>query len=322
MAADVLVTGSAGFLGSALARRLQDRCVPCDLKIGCPASVYCAPERLAGIKVIVNCAAVQLFTPGFNLYDYSSFHETNVVLLRQLAKAAQEVGVRKFIHISSDMAYGLPQGRPFRETDELRPVGLYGRSKKEGEAVLHEVAGIPVLTIFRPRVIGGPGRGGLFQLLGKLARKGLPLPLFGRGHNLYQMIHVDDFAALILEAIDEDRPGTFNAGNTAVTSLRQKVQVAARCCGRIRPLLVPIPNFVVKAGCRCLYACRLGPLHPEQFLTAASDFTLDLSRALTSFRWRPTFTDDDVIEDSFRQTDPVADTCAREAEFDRAATSN
>jgi dTDP-glucose 4,6-dehydratase len=297
--ADVLVTGSCGFLGSVLARRLGQRCTPCDVKIGIPAAKYFDPRSLEGVEVVVNCAAVQLFTPGFNLYRYSSFQETNVNMPLRLAEAARKAGVRKFIHISTDMVYGLPRGRPFQEDDELQPVGLYGRSKKDAEAALRGMTGFDVLTIFRPRVIGGPGRGGLFQLLARLAKKRLPIPLFGKGHNLYQMIHVEDFTTLILEAIQENRPGTFNAGNTKITTLREKVLVAARCCGNCKPWLVPIPNGLATAGCRCLYGCHLGRLHPEQYLTAARDFTLDMTRTLATFRWRPERGDDDVIADSF-----------------------
>jgi nucleoside-diphosphate-sugar epimerase len=47
-------------------------------------------------------------------------------------------------------------------------------------------------TIFRPRLITGPGRLGILERLFRLIRAGLPVPLIGGGNNRYQMVSVQD----------------------------------------------------------------------------------------------------------------------------------
>jgi nucleoside-diphosphate-sugar epimerase len=302
----VLVTGSAGFVGSAVVRRLGDRAMLCDTKIGRPISAVVRCPGFAHLDAIVHCAAVQLFTPGVDLYTYETFHRGNVVVLDELLDAAIAVGVRKFIHVSTDMVYGVPTVCPIPESAELRPVGHYGRSKREAEALVHAAtARIPTVTILRPRVIGGPGRGGLFVTLARLARARVPIVLVGSGHNHYQMLHVEDFADLIVEALDRDVPGTFNAGAAEVTSLREKVALAARCLG-VRAAFVPMPERVAVVACTVLHRLHLGPLHPEQYRTIGHDFVLSLERTLRHFFWRPRYTDSDIIKDSFRPLSATA----------------
>ncbi len=60
----VLVTGSTGFLGTAGARRLGPRLVPCDLTLGRSIRTVVGSPEFASVEAVVHCAAVQLFTPG------------------------------------------------------------------------------------------------------------------------------------------------------------------------------------------------------------------------------------------------------------------
>lgn len=296
----VLVTGSEGFVGTAVRRRLGNRVIPCDTKIGLPIDRVIRSPEFARVHTVIHCAAVQLFTPGVNLYDYQTFHRGNVAVLADLLDACIRAGVRKFIHISTDMVYGIPDRCPLPESMDLRPVGHYGLSKREAEALVRSAADhIPIVTIFRPRVIGGPGRLGLFATLAKLARTRVPIVLFGSGHNLYQMIHVEDFAALIVEALERDVPGAFNAGSLEVSTLRDKIATATRCLGT-SPVFLSVPEGLAVAACAVLHRLRIGPLHPEQYLTVGRDFVLSMERTLAHFAWRPRFSDNETIIESFR----------------------
>ncbi|MDR7549024.1 MAG: NAD(P)-dependent oxidoreductase [Armatimonadota bacterium] len=295
----VLLTGSEGFVGKAVARRL-DGIIRCDTKLGLPIDRVIRSPDFARVRTVIHCAAVQLFTPGRNLYDYETFHRGNVVVLQDLLRACVTVGVRKFIHISTDMVYGIPDRCPIPESADLRPVGHYGRSKRQAETLVRAAAErIPVVTILRPRVIGGPGRLGLFATLARLAHARVPIVLIGSGGNLYQMLHVEDFADLVVEALHRDVPGTFNAGSLQVSTLREKIVVAAQCLGTT-PAFVPVPERLAVAACAALYRLHLGPLHPEQYLTLGRNFVLSLERTLDHFAWRPRFSDNQIIADSFR----------------------
>ena len=297
----VLVTGSSGFVGSAIARRLGSGFIPCDLKMGSSLSQVASSSALSGVDTVLHLAATQYFTPGVRAYEYATFHEGNVVAVRELIDACVRHGVRKFIHVSTDMVYGPPDdGHMIREHEPLQPVGHYGRSKAAAEEVVRQAEGkIPVITILRPRVIGGPGRGGLFATLANLVRQRLPVPLFGRGGNRFQLSHVEDLASLLQEAIDRDVPGTFNVGSTQVSTMREKVDVVGRCCG-VKPMVVSIPDSAAVAACSLLYRFRLGPLHPEQFRMAGREFVLSMERTLDHFAWRPRYSDNEIVEDAIK----------------------
>ena len=97
-----------------------------------------------------------------------------------LARAAALAGVRRFVYVSSIKAMGetTAPGRPFRAADPPHPEDAYGRAKLATERALAAVAaetGIE-LVILRPPLVYGPGVGGNFRALLRLARSGLPLP--------------------------------------------------------------------------------------------------------------------------------------------------
>lgn len=293
----ILVTGSSGFVGRALLRRLGGRALPCDLRIGRPIESVVHSREFQSVETVVHCAAVQLFSRGYDLYDYESFRSVNVGALELLLRRSAEIGVRKFIHVSSDMVYGIPPPEPVPEESPLRPVGFYGCSKRLAEErVLRYAAAIPVVTILRPRVIGGAGRGGLFLVLAKACRRGLPVPVFGSGDNPFQLVHVEDFVDLILEAVERDVPGIFNAGSLEVSTMREKIETMARALGR-RARIWRVPESRAIAVCELLYRLKFGPLHPEQYLTAGRPFVLSLRKTFAHFAWRPSRSDDEVIRE-------------------------
>ena len=308
MTGSILVTGSSGFVGTALGECLGARMLPCDVRTGRPIAAIVRSPEFNSVETVVHCAAVQLFTPGCDLYRYETFHRTNVEALEMLLERCRQVGVRKFIHISTDMVYGVPPAHPIEENCPLQPVGFYGYSKKLAEeAVLKNTPHIPVVTILRPRIIGGPGRAGLFRTLARAIQMGLPIPLFGDGHNPFQMIHVDDFVDLIMECIERDVPGIFNAGAQNVTTMRAKLLAIGAALER-RPHLIPLPEALAISVCQALYRLRLGLLHPEQFLTAGRPFVLSLDKTYAHFRWRPLHSDEDVVTETVRSsTDKISE---------------
>lgn len=283
-----------------MCRRLGALALPSDVKVGLPIATVIRSPEFSQVEAVVHCAAVQLFTPGLDLRAYETFEHGNVRVLDELLAASTRTGVRKFVHISTDMVYGVPAQCPIPESADLRPVGFYGRSKVRAEALVRAASKeIQTVTVFRPRVIGGPGRKGLFVTLARLAAARLPIPLIGSGLNRYQLIHVEDLAELIVEALERDVPGVFNAGALEVSTIREELQVAARCLG-VRPMFVPVPEPLAVGGCALLHRLRLGPVHPEQYLTLGRDFVLSIERALAHFSWRPRFSDVETITDSFR----------------------
>ena len=73
-----------------------------------------------------------------------------------------------YIFFSTDMVYGNHKSLPINESSFLKPLAEYGISKSKSEQLLSKKArGKIPLTIFRPRLISGPGRLGVFKKLFK-----------------------------------------------------------------------------------------------------------------------------------------------------------
>ncbi len=120
-----------------------------------------------------------------------------------LARAAALSGVRRFLYVSSIKAMGetTAPGRPFRPEDTPLPEDAYGRAKLATERALATVAaetGLE-LAILRPPLVYGPGVGGNFRALLRLARSGLPLPFAGLD-NRRSLIARDNLVDLIATA--------------------------------------------------------------------------------------------------------------------------
>jgi dTDP-4-dehydrorhamnose reductase len=59
-------------------------------------------------------------------------HKLNVNAAENLANACKQLGLY-FIHISTDFVFSGNQSRPYKAADKVGPIGIYGRTKAEGE---------------------------------------------------------------------------------------------------------------------------------------------------------------------------------------------
>ena len=92
--------------------------------------------RATRAEVVVNTAAMHHVEsceqqPG-------RAHEVNVVGARNLATATRDLG-SVLIHVSTDYVFDGTKGEPYVESDEARPLNIYGRTKFEGEQFVQEI---------------------------------------------------------------------------------------------------------------------------------------------------------------------------------------
>ena len=119
----------------------------------------------------------------------------NVCGTETLLQTALSAGVEKVIYVSSSAIYGVPSSLPVTEDTVPSPAEDYGRSKYRGEQLCAKYAEMGLdVSLVRPRTIVGHGRLGVFQLLFEWVRRGANVPVFGRGENVYQFVHVADLA--------------------------------------------------------------------------------------------------------------------------------
>lgn len=145
-------------------------------------------EHLASLQQLADGADAVLHIAGVvNAPDAAGFHAGNVEGTARMIEAAQAMGVRRFVHVSSLAA---------REPN----LSQYGRSKAEAEDRVAQ-SGLD-WTMVRPPAVYGPGDMEMLDLF-KLAKRGLALlPPAGR----LSLIHADDLARLLITLADHD-PG-------------------------------------------------------------------------------------------------------------------
>lgn len=142
----VLVTGTSGRIGSAIAARLalRHQVTGVDHRPGMlTAEVTDVRDTarlaplLAGADAVVHAAA--LHVPDLAAHDDREFREVNVDATRRLLQAAGEAGVTRFVYTSTTSLYGdamLPEaGEAVWVTEELapRPRDIYDETKLEAE---------------------------------------------------------------------------------------------------------------------------------------------------------------------------------------------
>lgn len=142
----LLITGSAGLIGTALTRYLEHRgtaVVGVDLRTPSPdqcddvAHLDLLSEKFSGITGVVHLAAVSRVIDGER--DPARCWRMNVEVTRRLLENTRRVSSRPwFIYASSREVYGLQKDQPVAEDAPLQPLNVYARSKLAAEGLVSE----------------------------------------------------------------------------------------------------------------------------------------------------------------------------------------
>ena len=254
MTPPVLVTGATGLLGSHLAERLVKRGRRVRALVR-PGSNTAFLEAL-GVELVrgdlidrESCTravrdAEVLYHAAAKVGDWGTWPEFQAGCLdatANLANAAVEANVGRFVHISSTSAYGHPvEGGP--PVDESAPLGQnlwpiwddYTISKVETERLLwRSVEGRGLrLTVIRPSwLYGERDRTTAPRMIDKFRRG--RVPLIGRGDNPISAIYAGDVAeAAILAAGDPGSVGeAYNVTDQGPITQREYLNLWVSACG-------------------------------------------------------------------------------------------
>lgn len=149
----VLLTGSSGHLGSAIAERLighghvlglDRRPGPHTTQVGDITDRALVKASMRGVDAVVHTAA--LHVPDLGGASPEDFHRVNVEATRGLLEAALAAGVTRFVLASTTSVYGCSSrdGPPATWVNEdlaPRPEDAYDRTKLEAEALCRDAAG-------------------------------------------------------------------------------------------------------------------------------------------------------------------------------------
>ncbi len=105
-------------------------------------------RAVSGVDAVVHCAAF------FRGATAEQAHAVNDVGTRNLARAAREARVRRFVFTSTGLVYGPNGGRLARESDECAPIAAYPASKLAAERFLLAIDGLDVRVLRLPFVYG------------------------------------------------------------------------------------------------------------------------------------------------------------------------
>ncbi|MBY3347339.1 dTDP-glucose 4,6-dehydratase [Rhizobium laguerreae] len=263
----ILVTGGAGFIGSALVRHLVSEIGAEVLNVD--ALTYAG--NLASLKSVESAPNYQFlqadicdrarmqeafasFRPDIVMHLAAESHvdrsisgaddfiQTNIVGTFSLLDTARHYwdgldarrkSAFRFLHVSTDEVYGsLGDEGLFEETTPYDPSSPYSASKAASDHLAiawHRTYGLPLV------VSNCSNNYGPFHFPEKLiplmilnALEGKPLPVYGNGANVRDWLYVEDHARALFTIVSRGRPGEkYNVGGR---NERRNIDVVHRIC--------------------------------------------------------------------------------------------
>ncbi len=304
----ILVTGGAGFIGSNFVKYMLDKYSDYEI-INLDALTYCGNlENLKDIEDMDNYTFVkgdirdkELVDDLVSKVDYvinfaaeshvdrsiedpEIFIKSNVLGTQVLLNAAKNLGVEKYIQISTDEVYGtLGETGYFSETTPLQPNSPYSASKAGGDLITRayfETFDLPV-NITRCSNNYGPYQfpEKLIPLMISNALEDKKLPIYGDGKNIRDWLHVYDHCQAIDLVLHEGKLGeVYNIGGHNERQNIQIVKLILEALGKDESLI----EFV---------ADRLG--HDRRY-------AIDADKIRNELGWKPKYTFETGIKETIQ----------------------
>lgn len=314
----ILVTGGAGFIGSAVVRKAIEQG---HYVLNFDALTYAAClDNVASVKEnpryqfvhgdICNAELVHATFTGFapdavmhlaaeshvdrSIDGPDAFMETNIMGTYKLLKAARRYWVDagkqddfRFLHVSTDEVFGsLGASGQFTETTPYAPNSPYSASKAASDHLVRawgETYGLPVL------ISNCSNNYGPFHFPEKLipvvilnALSGQDIPIYGKGDNIRDWLYVEDHADALLMVMAQGALGnTYNIGGNNEMSNLGLVTMICQILDRKRPSDQPYNTQIKFVDDR--------PGHDQRY-------AIDATKISTELGWQPAVTLEQGLE--------------------------
>jgi UDP-glucose 4-epimerase len=291
----VVVTGGAGFIGSEVVRQLAARgervAIVDNLVNGTRENVRdvlsdrvilleadirdldILRPHLADATVVYHLACLGV---RHSVHSPQENHDVNATATLRLVASARELGVPRFVYVSSSEVYGTARWAPMTEEHPTFPCTVYGASKLAGECYVrayHKTYGYPTVVV-RPFNTYGPRshhEGDSGEVIPKFMLRclaGRPMLIFGDGTQTRDFTYVSDTAAgIILAGTDERSVGqTINLGFGAEVTINDLARHVADVVGRADAPIehdIPRPGDVLRLYADMSQAKAMLGYHPQ-----------------------------------------------------------
>ncbi len=296
----ILITGSAGFIGSKTAEALRKQGYNVRLFTGNVGNIADWKNSLANVDVVFHAAGIRTETEkdfDVNVKGTENLFKVvseGVTLLRKEtppigykrslpAKQGETLQKPKRVILASSQAVYSGNTPPYVETMRVDPITLYGKSKYEAEKIAQEEGkrlGIDVV-ILRYAAVLGPGIREESNMSGSLARwvkagiKGDPIVVYKDPNRVRNYIHIDDVVSANVLAVSTLPPGIYNV------------------CGDEKIKLIDLAEMIKKiTGGISEVSIASVPLAPGD----SGDQTAS-NLKLKSFGWRPSHTIEEAVRE-------------------------
>jgi len=306
----ILVTGAAGYVGSAVVQNLVKdgynvraivralshterlEALGVELVYGDIRDLSSLIEASEGIDIIMHIAAAIQGSLDFMM-------DCSVGATRNIAQAARVCHVKRVIYMSSMSVYDylklrdgdiITEQSPLEEFPQER--GLYSLAKRraEDEALSHLADSGPSWTILRPSLIVGNGRN-VFSPVGKKLGNLLICP--GSLKKILLLIHVDDVAEAINHVVEnkQSEGRVFNLSHEGITQ-EEYIDECIRKSGYDKIHVVYIPFWVANFAAKMLRVLRIlnrriPVIHNRQLASLYRDVRSDNGPIGSLIGWAP-----------------------------------
>jgi len=311
----LLITGGAGFIGSALARNALERGWNIRIVDNAPIAHLDSAEHLksASVEIIMGdlrnqelmrnavsgCDAVvhlaAQVSVAASIVNPEETMDINVKGTFQLIELCHEFGVERVIIASSAAVYGNAQNLPLKEDDAGQTLSPYAHSKWINERQIIEARkkglNAAALRFFNVYGIGQNPGGSYAAVIPKFIEqmvKGISPQINGDGLQTRDFVHVNDVADAILTLLENDwkaqKYHAFNVATQKETSLTDLVNMINKAIQKFQPehqLIVP----------------KYGPEREGDIRHSLANIEL----IQTTLGWSPTIIFQDGIEEMVRK---------------------
>jgi UDP-glucuronate 4-epimerase len=313
----VLVTGSAGFIGSTLVLRLLDRG---DKVIGIdnhndyydPIIKEARLSRfishpnythlridLADRNAIEKCfdayrpqGVINLAAQAgvrYSIENPLAYISSNILGFAHILEGCRHNGVQHLVYASSSSVYGANTAMPFSVRQSVdHPLSVYAASKKSNELMAHAYSnlynlpttGLRFFTVYGPW--GRPDMA-LFKFT-KAILSGEPIQLFNYGNHRRDFTYIDDIIEGVIRVLDRPAPINLNWDSANPDPSSSKAPWRVYNIGNNRPVeLINYINALEKA---------LGKTAKKEFLPLQAgdvpDTFANVDELILQFHYKPT----------------------------------